>query len=66
MATTETTPSGTEEYCPTCDGRRQHHVHISLVTESTRTENASFSREPYRVAECLDCGTETQTRMNDA
>jgi len=43
-----------------------HDVSIQLKTESAASENAQFSREPYRVTECLDCGHRSSQRMNNA
>jgi len=60
--TTQTTPN---EYCDTCGGEQPRDVSISILTESPTGENAEFSREPYRIVECLTCGETTKTRMND-
>ncbi len=50
------------EACDDCEGEMPHSVTIEM-----RAEGASiFSREPYRVAECLECGCETTWRMNNA
>jgi formate dehydrogenase assembly factor FdhD len=54
------------EECDHCDRQTRHDVAVELRTESKQSENAEFSREPYRVAECTVCGTETTTRMNNA
>ncbi|WP_135662063.1 DUF7835 family putative zinc beta-ribbon protein [Halorhabdus rudnickae] len=54
------------EYCPSCGTERPHGVSVTLVTESDETDNAAYSREPYRVSECLNCGRRTERRMNDA
>jgi hypothetical protein len=54
------------ERCETCDRETSHEVSIRLRTESQRTENAEYSREPYRVSRCRICGTERTLRMNDA
>lgn len=66
MASTHSTPNQTDEYCSSCETERSHRISIDLVTESDNSENASFSREPYRIATCMNCGTESRTRMNDA
>jgi hypothetical protein len=39
---------------------------VEIRTESTKAENAEFSREPYRVATCVVCGDEDAVRMNNA
>ncbi|MFC6960621.1 DUF7835 family putative zinc beta-ribbon protein [Halocatena marina] len=54
------------EECPTCDRETSHSVSLQILTESNKTENAQFSREPYRVSKCQICGTETTLRMNNA
>jgi PHP family Zn ribbon phosphoesterase len=54
------------ERCETCGRETRHDVSIRLHTESDRTENAEYSREPYRVSACRVCGTERTLRMNDA
>ncbi|WP_266080538.1 DUF7835 family putative zinc beta-ribbon protein [Haladaptatus caseinilyticus] len=51
------------EECSTCRRRTRHQVSIEVRAES-EGENAAFSREPYRVTDCLLCGTTTSTRMN--
>jgi len=43
-----------------------HSVAIELRTESDRSENTEFSREPYRVSTCMSCDGTTALRMNDA
>ncbi|MDL0130290.1 hypothetical protein PNP59_04970 [Halobacterium salinarum] len=60
-ADTETTDA-----CNQC-GRETHHtVKIELRVESDKEKNAEFSREPYRVATCSNCGTKHVQRMNHA
>lgn len=54
------------EDCAECGHRTDHDVRLEMRTESTTGENAAFSRELYRVAECRVCGSETTTRMNNA
>ena len=54
------------EPCERCGGDTPHEVRIEIRTESTKRENAQFSREPYRVATCLVCGEESAIRMNNA
>lgn len=66
MASKQLNSDGVHEACEQCGQERPHEVSIELRTESSKEENAEFSREPYRVAECTACGTTTQTRMNNA
>jgi hypothetical protein len=54
------------EHCDNCGVRTPHDVSIELKTESSKQTNQEFSREPYRVTECVKCGDETSQRMNDA
>ena len=54
------------ELCDRCGRETRHDVRLELRTESTKRKNAEFSREPYRVATCVDCGSERVQRMNDA
>jgi len=54
------------ETCSTCGHDTPHVVTVEILTESTKRQNAEFSREPYRVSECRICGTTTQLRMNNA
>ncbi len=57
-----------EEGCTACGSETPHAVSVEILTESpdTESENAAFSREPYRVSTCLVCGTTETTRMNNA
>lgn len=66
MASTHSTPNLSAEHCDACETERRHAVSIDLVTENDEVENATFSREPYRIAECIHCGTTKRTRMNNA
>lgn len=66
MASKNQRPDGIEEQCETCGQATPHDVSIDILTESSSTENAEFSREPYRVSECTRCGDSTKTRMNNA
>ncbi|WP_336038229.1 hypothetical protein [Halobacterium yunchengense] len=68
MASKNRHTDGVVETCDECGRERPHEVGIELLTESDDgdRENAAFSREPYRVAECQACGETTTTRMNDA
>ena len=54
------------EACADCGRDTPHAVSVQIETESSKTENAEFSREPYRVSECQVCGATTSTRMNNA
>jgi len=54
------------ERCEQCKHETPHDVSVQIRTESTKKENAEFSREPYRVTKCLTCGHETSQRMNNA
>lgn len=62
-------PAGTEssgddiwETCEECDRETPHAVTIRIHTESTKAQNRSYSRQPYRESECRRCGTETVLR----
>ncbi|MDX1745465.1 MAG: hypothetical protein R3324_05965 [Halobacteriales archaeon] len=57
---------GITEWCARCRQDTTHNVRIEIRTESTKRENAQYSREPYRVSECDDCGVTTSQRMNNA
>jgi hypothetical protein len=67
MATQPTSSAdGLREPCSNCGTETVHDVRVEIRTESTKQENAEFSREPYRVAVCTRCGEETVQRMNNA
>jgi hypothetical protein len=66
MATTENSIDGMTEPCDACDMDTLHRVNVQIKTESNSSENAHFSREPYRVKECQQCGERTSQRMNNA
>ena len=66
MATQPSEPDSVREKCGQCDGETLHEVRVEIRTESEKEENAEFSREPYRVVTCTECGQETATRMNNA
>ena len=66
MAATQNSRNDMTEDCAECDAETAHSVSLQIRTESTKAENAQFSREPYRVATCLVCGQETALRMNNA
>lgn len=57
---------GLIEECATCGRETVHFVTVQIRTESGKQQNAEFSREPYRVSECRDCGSEDVIRMNNA
>ncbi|WP_459076986.1 DUF7835 family putative zinc beta-ribbon protein [Halolamina salina] len=52
--------------CDRCDRKTEHTVRIEVRTESQKEENIKFSREPYRVSTCSECGTKQVQRMNNA
>ncbi|WP_330630884.1 DUF7835 family putative zinc beta-ribbon protein [Halocatena halophila] len=54
------------ELCGDCGRSTPHDVSVTILTESSKQENAQFSREPYRVSVCQICGSETSLRMNNA
>ena len=54
------------EQCDNCGRETPHTVTVQIMTESSRPENAEYSREPYRVSECRVCGAQTALRMNNA
>ena len=66
MAATDSPLSDVTEDCEQCGRSTPHEVVVEILTESSKTENAEFSREPYRVSECRICGTQTKRRMNNA
>lgn len=66
MATTEDAIDGMTEHCDACETDTLHEVNVQIRTESASPENAHFSREPYRVAECQRCGERSTQRMNNA
>ena len=66
MATTENSVDGMTEHCDSCGMDTLHQVNVQIRTESTKAENARYSREPYRVRECQQCGERSSQRMNNA
>jgi len=66
MATTDNSFDGMTEHCASCEMDTLHSVSVQIKTESGKEENAQFSREPYRVAECERCGERSSQRMNNA
>ncbi|WP_227378573.1 DUF7835 family putative zinc beta-ribbon protein [Haladaptatus halobius] len=65
MVTTATADSQPGELCENCDAVTPHQVSIKLVTESEEDAHAAFSREPYRVMKCQQCGATSKQRVND-
>jgi hypothetical protein len=53
------------EWCDECGRETPHAVRIKIRTESTKEENAKFSREPYRVSVCQTCQRQREARVND-
>ncbi|MFC6785058.1 hypothetical protein ACFQFH_19525 [Halobaculum halobium] len=66
MATQPSDPDHVTERCSDCGWETTHDVQVEIRTESQKEENAEFSREPYRITTCSECGSETATRMNNA
>lgn len=64
--TVETDDHSVRETCPDCGYETAHRVTIQIRAESPKAQNASFSREPYRVSACDVCGNEDVRRMNNA
>ncbi|WP_458189652.1 DUF7835 family putative zinc beta-ribbon protein [Haladaptatus sp. NG-WS-4] len=65
MATTQSAFNETTEQCDNCAKQTHHRVSVELITESEKEKNAAFSREPYRITECTQCGTESHQRVNN-
>ena len=65
MSTTQASTQETVEQCEHCEAKTTHHVSVTIITESDDETNAEFSREPYRITECIQCGAESRQRMND-
>jgi transcription elongation factor Elf1 len=66
MAAHPSADNSMDEECPECGHETTHTVSVRILTESRKEENTEFSREPYRIAECLVCGHEKTRRMNNA
>lgn len=66
MATQPSNPDRLRQNCSECAARTVHDVTVEIRTESQTAEHAEFSREPYRVVVCRECGAESATRMNNA
>lgn len=47
------------EYCPECDEARNHHVNITVKTES----EDYGGNQPYRIRECQVCGNIEENRV---
>jgi hypothetical protein len=64
-STTGRSPEFSEvgEECETCERETPHEITVKIRTENP---DSTFSREPYRVAECTVCGETTTRRMNNA
>ena len=52
-----------DEECDDCGRETPHEVRVEVQSENPES---SFSREPYRVAECQVCGETEEVRMNNA
>ena len=66
MATKSNDVADVTEECESCSRVTPHEVAVKILTESGKPENAEFSREPYRVSECVVCGATETMRMNNA
>ncbi|WP_233745573.1 DUF7835 family putative zinc beta-ribbon protein [Halobacterium bonnevillei] len=66
MASKHPRAEGMVEFCATCGTETIHDISVELRTENETTENAQFSREPYRIATCQTCGQTAARRMNNA
>lgn len=54
------------EFCMDCEEETPHSVRIELVAEGAADKHVEYSREPYRTATCLRCGSDTTQRMNNS
>jgi uncharacterized metal-binding protein YceD (DUF177 family) len=66
MAAKDPVSADMVEECARCARETPHSVSIEILTENASSENAAFSREPYRVSTCQVCGEEMSVRMNNA
>lgn len=66
MAVRDQGSADMEEQCSECGHETPHSVSVQILTENVESDNAAFSREPYRVSECRLCGHEASIRMNNA
>jgi hypothetical protein len=55
--------SEVSEECGECDRETVHEVSVEIRTENP---DSTFSREPYRIAECNVCGGTEEVRLNNA
>ena len=62
-ATGQTTGNVRTELCGACDAETRHRIAIEHLTMSKRAHNREFSRQPFRVSRCLDCGEVTRERL---
>lgn len=56
------------EECPSCGRETDHEVGVELrreAPEGVEERRRDYSKEPYRVAECQECGNREVERMND-
>jgi hypothetical protein len=53
--------------CGRCEEKTMHNVYIELVEESGNgfDDGTKFSREPYRIAECVECADLSYDRANN-
>ncbi|RBI60141.1 hypothetical protein DMJ13_20540 [halophilic archaeon] len=65
MKDTNSSAADTIEHCRICADQTPHEVSLEIRTESNKSDNAEFSREPYRITHCLICGEITSQRMNN-
>lgn len=54
------------EECDDCKRETDHEVTVEMRTENPDSDNATFSREPYRISECQTCGATEEVRLNNA
>ena len=66
MAVTDNSVADVTERCDRCGRDTPHDVAVTILTEGGDEGTAAFSREPYRVSECRECGAESRLRMNNA
>lgn len=52
------------EPCDRCDRETVHEVFVHVFVESADAANPAFSRQPYRVSVCTECGAETLSRSH--
>lgn len=65
MVTTSTVDNQLGERCENCAAMTPHQVRLEIVTESEEDSNAEFSREPYRITKCQQCGATSKQRVNN-